>query len=74
MGAAEELEELKAENWITVQELASIVGFDRKTIYDWIEQGIVPGVRRFGPRQMRIYKPELIPWLREFATSRSSKR
>ena len=42
-------------DWITVGELASIWRVDRKTVYEAIKAGQVPGVKRIG-RCIRILR------------------
>ncbi len=42
-----------------VSELANVVGVDRKTLYEMIDAGTLPGVARFG-RTIRIHKAAVL--------------
>lgn len=71
MSAAEELDELNPDNWLRVDELASIVGVKPQTVYGWVAEGRVPGARHLSPRCIRFFKPDLAEWLR--VATRSAK-
>lgn len=47
---------------LTVDELATFLRVNRKTVYQLIETGELPGVRRLG-RVIRIYRPAIEDWL-----------
>ena len=47
---------------LTVDEAATLLRCDRKTVYTAIQRGKLPGVRRVG-RSIRIHRPTLIAWL-----------
>ena len=47
---------------ITVDELAEYLKLDRKTIYDSVKAGEMPGAQRIG-RSIRIHSPTVLAWL-----------
>jgi excisionase family DNA binding protein len=47
---------------LTVDEAAGLLRVNRKTLYELIQRGELPGVRRLG-RAIRIHRPTLIRWL-----------
>ena len=47
---------------LTVDELAALLRINRKTAYDAIAEGRIPGVRRVG-RAIRISKDAVLNWL-----------
>ena len=49
---------------LTVDEVARVLRVDRKTIYELIRRGELPGVRRLG-RSVRIHRPTVLAWLAE---------
>ena len=55
-GGADELPE-----FITVEETASMLRLDRKTVYSMIERNELPGARRCG-RTYRLYRPSVVSW------------
>lgn len=57
--------------FFTVDELASFMRLNRKTVYEMIRQDRIPGVRRF-KRSIRIYIPAVLEWAA--ADSRQRRR
>lgn len=49
---------------LTVDELALLLRVERKTVYDAIARGEMPGVRRIG-RLIRISRSAVVAWLAE---------
>jgi excisionase family DNA binding protein len=49
---------------LTVDELARLLRVDRKTIYELVRRGELPGVRRLG-RSVRIHRATVLAWLSE---------
>ncbi len=49
---------------LTVDELASLLRLDRKTIYSAIGRGEIPGARRIGT-SIRISRARVMRWLEE---------
>ena len=47
---------------LTVDEAAALLRVERKTLYDAIHRGEVPGVRRIG-RLIRLSRETLLKWL-----------
>ena len=60
---------------LTVDELAEFLRVERKTLYDAIARGELPGVRRIG-RVIRISRSTVLAWLAEGTgrVSRSKRR
>jgi excisionase family DNA binding protein len=59
---------------LRVEEVAALLRVNRKTIYEAVAQGRMPGVRRFG-RAIRIERDAVIDWLRgQGRVSPSSRR
>ncbi len=58
---------------LTVDELAALLRVNKKTIYDAIKNGEIPGVRKIG-RVFRISKPKVLAWLAEGHGRVSPKR
>jgi excisionase family DNA binding protein len=48
--------------FLTVEELSSLLRVDRKTTYAAIARGELPGVRRIG-RVVRIHRATVLEWL-----------
>lgn len=57
---------------MTVDELAALLRVNRKSIYDAIARGEIPGVRRIG-RTFRASREAVLAWLREGRVSRSRR-
>jgi excisionase family DNA binding protein len=57
---------------MTVDELAALLRVNRKTAYDAIARGEIPGVRRIG-RTFRASREAVLAWLREGRVSRSRR-
>lgn len=55
--AAPELPEV-----LTVDELATLLRLNRKTVYDALKRGEIPGVRRLAGRY-RIHRDTVLGWL-----------
>lgn len=49
---------------LTVDEAAEVMRVNRKTVYEVIAAGDLPGVRRLG-RTIRIHRATLLRWLAE---------
>lgn len=49
---------------LTVDETASLLRVNRKTVYELIQRGDLPGVRRVG-RAVRIHRETVLRWLAE---------
>jgi excisionase family DNA binding protein len=49
------------EGFMDVDELATFLNLNRKSVYQAIERGEIPGVTRFG-RTIRIYRPTVLEW------------
>jgi excisionase family DNA binding protein len=47
---------------ITVDELAEYMKVNRKTIYNMVKEGELPGARRFRDT-IRIHKPTVLAWI-----------
>lgn len=47
---------------LTVDELASLLRLERKTVYSAIQRGEIPGVQRIG-RAIRISRSAVLQWL-----------
>jgi excisionase family DNA binding protein len=47
---------------ITVDELATLLRLDRKTVYDAIARGEIPGVRRIR-RSLRVSRDAVLEWI-----------
>ena len=47
---------------LNVAELAHVMRLDKKTVYDLIAAGALPGVRRCG-RSLRIHRDTVLRWL-----------
>ena len=45
----------------TVEELRLYLRLGRKTVYTMIQEGKIPGVRRFG-RALRLHRPTVLQW------------
>lgn len=52
---------MHAEDFMTVDQLADIMGVNRKTVYDSIKAGDIPA-KHFG-RKIVLYKPTVLAWL-----------
>jgi predicted DNA-binding transcriptional regulator AlpA len=50
-------------DFVTVEELAAEIGVNRKTLYNFIRAGFLPGVRRICGR-ITIHRPTVIEWYR----------
>ena len=50
-------------DFVTVDELAAEIGVNRKTLYNFIQMGFLPGVRRICGR-ITIHRPTVIEWYR----------
>lgn len=48
-------------DFFTADELAAYLRISKKTLYGLIQDGEVPGVKRFG-RILRIYRPAVLEW------------
>ena len=58
--------------FMTVDELARILRVNRKTAYEAVANGQIPGVRRIG-RTIRVCRATVVDWLRnEGRVSRAS--
>ncbi|WP_437671483.1 helix-turn-helix domain-containing protein [Sorangium sp. So ce131] len=49
------------QDFFTAEELAAYLRVSKKTVYELIRDGEVPGVKRFG-RVLRIYRPAVLEW------------
>jgi len=49
--------------FVAVDELAAELGVNRKTLYNFIKMGLLPGVRRICGR-ITIHRPTVIEWFR----------
>lgn len=49
---------------LNVDELATLLRLNRKTVYAMIQRGEIPGVRRLG-RIVRIHRDTVLHWLAE---------
>jgi len=59
--------------FLTVEELAALLRVNRKTAYDAVAAGEIPGARRVG-RTIRITREVVVAWLRgQGPVSRSSR-
>jgi excisionase family DNA binding protein len=57
---------------MTVNELAALLRVNRKSVYEAIARGEIPGVRRIG-RSFRASREAVLAWLREGRVSRSRR-
>jgi excisionase family DNA binding protein len=58
--------------FLTVDELAALMRLNRKTVYDAIDKGEIPGAQRIG-RSIRITRDTVVAWLKsQGRVSRSS--
>ena len=58
---------------LTVDEAAGTMRVNRKTLYELIAAGQVPGVRHYG-RAIRIHRDTLLRWLADGAAPRSGPK
>lgn len=58
---------------LTVDELAALLRVNRKSVYEAIACGEIPGVRRIG-RTFRVSREAVLAWLREGRVSRSRRK
>jgi excisionase family DNA binding protein len=58
---------------LTVDEVAGLLRVNRKTVYELIGRGEIPGARRLG-RALRFSRDAVLDWLRQGCGSRSSRR
>jgi excisionase family DNA binding protein len=58
---------------MTVDELAALLRVNRKSVYEAIARGEIPGVRRIG-RTFRASREAVLAWLREGRVSRSRRK
>lgn len=49
---------------LTVDEVADLLRVDRKSIYEVIRRGELPGVRRLG-RSIRVHRDTVLRWIAE---------
>ena len=49
---------------LTVDELAALLRVDRKTAYEAIQRGEIPGIRRIG-KAIRVARDAVLRWLAE---------
>lgn len=63
-----------AADLLTVAELATMLRVERKTAYKLVEEGDVPGVRRIGPRLIRLHRATVVAWLETGERGDSRKR
>jgi excisionase family DNA binding protein len=61
------------EDIITVDELAEYMRVNRKTIYEAVKAGEIPGARRIGGT-IRIHKPTVLTWLEKGEEPKQRKR
>ncbi|WP_170319787.1 helix-turn-helix transcriptional regulator [Polyangium spumosum] len=62
---------------LTVNELATLLRLDRKTVYGEIAAGRIPGIRRFGARRpvYRAHRDTVLTWLAgQYQQARPSRR
>lgn len=52
---------MQREDFLSVDQLATIIGCNRKTVYEGIAAGEIPA-KRLG-RKLVIYKPTVLAWL-----------
>lgn len=57
---------------MTVDELAALLRVNRKSVYEAIARGEIPGIRRIG-RTVRASREAVLAWLREGRVSRSRR-
>jgi excisionase family DNA binding protein len=57
---------------LTVDELATFLRVNRKSVYDAVAKGEVPGARRIG-RAIRISRDAMLEWLIQGRVPRSSR-
>jgi excisionase family DNA binding protein len=55
---------------MTVDELAALLRVNRKSVYEAIARGEIPGIRRIG-RTVRASREAVLTWLAEGRVSRS---
>lgn len=70
MSAAENI----APDLLTVAELATLLRVERKTAYKLVEDNAVPGIRRIGPRLIRLHRATVVAWLETGERGDSRKR
>jgi excisionase family DNA binding protein len=58
---------------LTVDEVAQLLRVNRKTVYELLTRGELPGGRRLG-RAVRFSRDAVLDWLRQGCGSRSSRR
>jgi excisionase family DNA binding protein len=61
------------DTFITVDEAAELMRLDRKTVYQCVKDGELPGARRV-KGAVRIHRATLIEWFRGPAARRSRRR
>ena len=57
---------------LRVEELAELLRVDRKTVYEGIARGEIPGARRFG-RVIRVSRDAVLEWMRQGGVSRKRR-
>jgi excisionase family DNA binding protein len=57
---------------LTVREAAHLLRVNRKTLYEDIRQGKIPGVRRIGGT-IRVHRSSLLSWMANGQVPRSSR-
>ena len=67
-GAGEELPPI-----VTIDELARFLRMNRKTVYEAISRGEIPGVRRIG-HTFRISRDVVLQWLRTYPAASTRRR
>lgn len=63
---------MNADDFMTVDEFAATIHVNRKTVYEAIRAGELPGVQRFG-RRIRLYKPAVLAWFSSGQTPKKRK-
>jgi excisionase family DNA binding protein len=58
---------------LTVEELAALLRLNRKTVYDALKRGEIPGARLVAGRY-RIHRDTVVGWLRQGCGSRSARK
>jgi len=58
---------------LTVDELAALLRLNRKTLYDALKRGEIPGARCVAGRY-RIHRDTVVEWLRQGCGSRSTRK
>ncbi len=67
MTIKEQIERAKSCEFLTVDQVALMLQYNRKTIYNWVAQNKIPGVIRLNGRYLRFRRTTVLSWGRQHA-------